>query len=419
MADLPKIVLLISPTEGYDRGLLYGIARYVRNHGPWMLHVFVYQSGFPLLERIAFLTDWGKTESSAKQRHVSAPLDLRGFGATGLIGRIETPEVAEEIIAAGLPAVALDLTDEQLANERFVQRISEIRPDSHKAGRIAAEHFLTRGFWQFAFIGYAGRNWSRSREDGFRERLHESGLDCNVFEPSDQKPFVPWHHEQPAVTKWLQSLPKPVAVMACSDVRGREVIEACRLGGLHVPNDVAVVGVDDDRMVSELSNPPLSSVALNAEQGGYQAAELLDQLMSRQIEKRKLILVEPLWVVARTSTDVVAVEDPDVARAAVFIRDNARRPIGVNDVVKHSATSRRTLEMRFQRSLHHSIRDEIQQVRLAWAKQLLVETDLPLSKVAQCAGFTNRSYLGSVFRRSTGMTLLQYRRRHRVSVEEQ
>jgi LacI family transcriptional regulator len=346
-------------------------------------------------------------------------LDQRGFGATGIIGRIETPELAEAIDAAKLPTVALDLTEEQLSNDRLVRRISEIRPDSHKAGRIAAEHFLERGFWQFAFVGYANRNWSRSREEGFCERLREAGFGCDVFQHPQKRRFAPWHREQPTVTKWLQSLPKPVAVMACSDIRAREVIEACNLGRIHVPNEVAVVGVDDDRMVSELSNPPLSSVALSAEQAGYQAAELLDHLMSGRVKERQLILVDPLWVVARASTDVIAVEDRDVARAALFIRDNARRPIGVQDVVKCSATSRRTLEMRFQRSLHRSIRDEIQRVRLEWAKQLLVETDLPLSKVAKCAGFSSRSYLGNVFHRATGMTLLRYRRNHGRSAAEE
>ena len=118
------------------------------------------------------------------------------------------------------------------------------------------------------------------------------------------------------------------------------MIEACALGGMHVPNDVAVVGVDEDHLLSELSNPPLSSVALNAEQGGYEAAELLDGLMSGRVKEPRLILVEPRWVVARPSSDVIAVDDRDVAAAVAYIRDNARRHIGVEDIVKHSAVSR-------------------------------------------------------------------------------
>lgn len=408
MSDPPRVILLISPTEGYDRGILYGIARYARNHGPWILHVFAYQAGFPLLERVTLLTDWGSKRRS-KSRPSSLPLDLRGFGATGIIGRADTPEVAEVVRAADLPTVALDLTDEQLAQADFVRHVSEIRPDSHKAGVMAAEHFLDRGFRHFAFVGYENRNWSDYRQEAFCTRVRESHFDCQTFLSTTS---TPWHHEQPKVTQWLQALPKPLAVMACSDVRGREVIEACNLGGLRVPDDVAVVGVDDDRMVSELANPPLSSVALNSEQGGYQAAELLAGLMSGRIKKRQLILVEPSQVVTRASTDVVAVQDREIAKAVIFIRENARRPIGVQDVVKHAVTSRRALEIRFHRCLGRSIRDEIERIRLRWAKQLLTETDLSLSKIAECSGFSSRSYLGTVFHRETGLTLMEYRRRH-------
>jgi LacI family transcriptional regulator len=406
MPDPPRVVLLISPTEGYDRGILYGIARYARNHGPWILHVFAYQAGFPLLERVTLLTDWGSKRRS-RRRSASLPLDLRGFGATGIIGRIDAPEVADAVRAAALPTVALDLTAEQLAQADLVRQVSEIRPDSHKAGVMAAEHFLDRGFRQFAFVGYENRNWSRYRQEAFCARLREADFECQVLLSTAA---TPWHCEQPEVTQWLKALPKPLAVMACSDVRGREVIEACHLGGLHLPDDVAVLGVDDDRMVSELANPPLSSVALNSEQGGYRAAELLAGLMSGRVKKRQLILVEPSWVAARASTDVIAVQDREIAKAVLFIRENARRPIGVKDVVKHSLGSRRALEIRFRHSLGRSIRDEIERVRLRWAKQLLVETDLSLSKVAECSGFGSRSYLGAVFRRTTGMTLMEYRR---------
>jgi LacI family transcriptional regulator len=226
---------------------------------------------------------------------------------------------------------------------------------------------------------------------------------------------VPWNLEQPAITAWLNSLPKPVGLMACNDVRGRQIIEACSLGEMHVPNEVAVVGVDEDRLLSELSNPPLSSVALNAEQGGFRAAALLDDLMSGRSSVRQTLLVEPLWVVTRPSSDVLAIEDRDVAAAVAFIRKNAKRPIGVQDIVKQTAMSRRALEIRFQRCLGRSIRDEIERIRLEWTKQLLVETDLPLGKIADCAGFGSQSYLSKVFHETIGITLTQYRRDHRIA----
>jgi LacI family transcriptional regulator len=279
------------------------------------------------------------------------------------------------------------------------------------AGRLAAEHLLERGFRRFAFCGYPGENWSRCREEGFCERLRESGFRPDIYE-TRRNVRIAWHREQAAVTAWLESLPKPVGVMACNDVRGRQVIEACVMGRMHVPNDVAVVGVDEDRLLSEFSNPPLSSVALNAEQGGYRAAELLDGMMSGRVERRQRILVEPLWVVARPSTEVIAVEDRDVAEALKYIRDHARRPIGVLDVVKHSAMSRRALEIRFHRSLGRSIREEIERLRLNLVRQLLVETNLSVQKIADNASFNSVSYLSKVFRRATGVTLTDYRREH-------
>jgi LacI family transcriptional regulator len=200
--------------------------------------------------------------------------------------------------------------------------------------------------------------------------------------------------------------------MACNDHRGRQVIEAATLGGIPVPDQVAVVGVDDDQLLCELSHPPLSSVVLNAEKGGYQAAALLDKLMARKA-KHGQILVEPLWVVARRSTDAVAVGDAKVAAAMRFIRDKAREPIGVDNVVGQVGISRRALEIRFHRTLGRSIRAEIERVRLLWVKQLLMETNLATAKIAEISGFNSLSYLSKVFHRDMSETLSQYRRRQR------
>jgi LacI family transcriptional regulator len=415
MSNAVRVVLLMSPGAGYDRGLLRGIARYARNHGPWVFFLAGDQPGIPLptVENIA--VKLVKAEGLTGRRGRNWPLNLKGLGATGFIGRLTNPRVSEAVLSSGLPAIALDLTDQQLSEDNPLGGLSEICPDSYKAGRLAAEHLLDRGFKRFAFCGYPNENWSRRREAGFCERLQEAGFGCERLPLFERKSRSPWHREQPTVTAWLDSLPKPVGVLACNDKRGRQVIEACAVGGMHVPNDVAVVGIDEDRLLSEFSNPPLSSVALDAEQGGYRAAELLDGMMSGQTKRqRQLILVDALWVVARPSTDVIAVEDRDVANAVMYIRDNARRPIGVQDVVKHSAVSRRALEIRFHRSLGRSIREEIERVRLNWVKQLLVETDLPIGKVAYEAGFSSLSYMGKVFHSTVGNTLAAYRRDHRA-----
>jgi LacI family transcriptional regulator len=405
----------MSSSAGYDRGLLRGIARYAEHHGPWVTFLAGDQHGLPSppMESVTNQATVGGNLSGNRPKEFA--LNLRALGATGVIGRLYPPQVAKAVLASGLPVVAMDLTDEQLSEKSPLRSISEIRPDAYRIGRMAAEHLLDRGFRRFGFCGYPRENWSCWRGEGFIGRLKEAGFECEVYQPPGKKPCLAWNREQPAVSAWLQSLQKPAGVMATNDVRGRQVIEACAIGGIHVPDDIAVIGADDDHILSAFSNPPLSSIALNAEQGGYRVAELLDGMMSGRVKKRQLLLVEPLWVVARPSTDVVAIEDRDVAMAVMFVRDNARRAIGVQDVVRHSAVSRRTLEIRFQKSLNRSIREEIQRVRLNLVRQLLFETNLSIAKIADCTGFSGQNYLSDVFHRETGMTLAAYRREKRTS----
>jgi LacI family transcriptional regulator len=415
MSKLLRVVLLMSPGAGYERGLFRGIARYAQHYGSWVFLPFWEQGGMakvlPLevdIETTRLKSDRSKPKSIA---HV-----LKRLEVTGVIGRLVSREITDAVFSLKLPTIGMDLSDEQLADSRYIEGVSEICPDSHAAGRMAAEHLLERGFRRFAFCGHAkSPNWSRQRAEGFRHRLEEAGFACDIYRPPQTRSALFWHREYPRVKTWLESLQKPVGIMACNDIRGRQVIEACSIGAMHVPNDVAVVGVDEDSLLSELSNPPLSSIALNGEHGGYQAAELLHRMMLGEVRQQQRILVEPLWVTTRCSTDVVAIEDRDVATTVRYIRENARRPIKIADIVRHSGISRRALEIRFHRSLGWSIREEIERVRIEFTKQLLAETDLPVAIIAENTGFSSEGYLGKVFRRVTKMTLAQYRRGRRAT----
>lgn len=414
MPEAPRVVLLMIPFTGYDRGLLDGIARYTQVQSPWVY----YLSGdypevpLPAPDSLSGAFQWPEYGSGAAAQ---TPFpDLRRWRANGVIGRIQSATIARKVLASRLPVIAIDLSDEQLARDNPLSKISEIRADSHQAGRLAAEHFLERGFRNFAFCGYKGRIWSRQRQEGFCERLDEAGFACNVYEPKPSRRTISWKWEQPMVAAWLKSLPNPVAIMACSDIRGRQVSEASRGQGLSVPDDVAIVGVDDDQLICNLTNPPLSSVAFNLNQAGYRAAELLDGLMSGRVRRPQRIMVEALWVVARRSSDVIATDDRHVSVALRFIRDHARESINVADVVEQAGPSRRGLEIRFRSILGRSIRDEIQRVRLTYAKQLLLDTNLPTQRIATLVGFSSLQYLSNVFRREAGMTLAQFRRRMQV-----
>jgi len=410
---IPRVILLLYPYAGYDRGILSGIARYTQTHGPWLLYLAGEEPGLPLPDVEAVSGEMVKTFHVGDRGRIHLP-DLRRWGATGVIGRLQSEEITRAVIHSGAPIVAMDISDEERRCLAALRRpeVSEIAPDSCRAGQLAAEHLLERGFKNFAFCGFSGRGWSDRRQQGFCQRLAAAGFDCQMQQPPKKRGPLPWQRERLKLTEWLRELPKPLGVMACNDIRGRQVIEASILGGIAVPDEVSVVGVDDDQLLCELSNPPLSSVALNAEKSGYQAAELLDGLMARK-ERNRQIVVEPLWVIARRSTEAMAVEDSKVSAALRFIRDEGRGPIGVNNVAAHVGLSRRALEIRFNRSLHRAVREEIERVRLLWVRKLLVETNLSTAKIAAASGFSSLSYLSKVFHRQTGETMNQYRRQRR------
>ena len=383
--NIPKVALLVETSLGYGRSLLRGVVRYARLHGPW---AFYLQPG-DLHQLLPKMEEWG---------------------GTGIIARIETQEVAKAILATRLPVIALDLNQAQLSPESPLSRLSEVRPDSQKAGRMAAEHLLERGFRHFAFVGSWGNPpWSTIRGQGFEERLEEAGFHCFHFPLPRVAKDRRWGYEQVILGKWLQNLPQPLGVLACDDDRGRQVLEACRAAILQVPDDVAVVGVDNDELLCELSDPTLSSVALNSEQAGYEAAALLHGLMSKRIEKPRRILVAPSRVVTRRSTDVHITKDRDLAKAMRFIQDNIVRPIGVEDVVEHVDCSRRALELRFRRMLGRSVNEEIQLIRIERVKHMLAETDLSVAGIAEALSFNSSSYMIRLFRHKVGQTPAEFR----------
>lgn len=292
-----------------------------------------------------------------------------------MIARIETLRIARAVVRTGLPAV-------DLSAARLVPALPWVETDDEAIARLAAEHLLERGFKRCAFCGDARFNWSGWRERSFVARLKAAGQTCEVDRSTAAVGDVAGETRQ--LVRWLREWPKPVGIMACYDILGRQVLDACRGAGLAVPDEVAVIGVDNDTLLCELASPPLSSVIPNAHRAGYEAAALLDHMMAGKREAAVAHLIAPLGVAARQATDVLAVEDRDVAQAVPL--------------------SRRVLEQRFQRLLGRTPREEIFHVRLARVKQLLGETDLPLYLIAERTGFEHVEYLSVVFKRETGRT---------------
>jgi LacI family transcriptional regulator len=411
MPETPRVVILMIISSGFDRGLLEGITSYAQIHGPWLFYISGDHPDLPIPATDSLSGDLSGREYLKIGKSSALLPHFERLRAAGVIGKIQSMQMAKELISTGLPVVGcMALFESERAKLDLRSKMSEVFVDAPKTGRLAAEHFLERGFWNFAYCGYEQRLWSEQRMAGFSDRLREAGISSHVYQPAKHRGVLHWKQEMPMVISWLKSLPRPVAIMACNDKRGRQILEACLLCGLKVPEEVAVVGVDNDHLFGNLSHPPLSSVALNLGKAGYQSAELLDKLIHGTVRKPGQIAIEPLWVVARRSSDFIATDDPHVVMALRFIRDHAKEAIEVGDVVREAGISRRSLEIRFQTVLKRSIRAEVQRVRIGFAKQLLVETNLPVERIALLTGFCSLSHLGSTFRLETGMTPAQYRR---------
>lgn len=384
MRDVPKVALLVETSRGFGRDFLLGMARYSRLHGPWSFHI---------------------TPGDYKQ----VVPKMKQWGGTGIIARIADERIAKAVIAANLPTIALGLTDEQMSPGNPLSRFSEISTDPVQVSRLAADHLIERRLTRFAYVGSDDRAWSVRREKTFRAYLGERGHEPFVYTSPKLRRDREWEREQALLARWISGLPTPIGVFACDDDRGREVLEACKLAGLNVPEDVAVVGVDNDEVFCELADPPLSSVALNAETAGYRAAALLDAMMQGRVQERQQIVVEALGVTTRRSTDVVAVDDEDIANALYFIRQRHGGDISVDRVAQEVAISRRSLEKRFRDTIGRTILEEIQLTRLERAKRLLLETTHPISKVAEIAGFGSAGYFIQFFQKQVGKTPRRYR----------
>ncbi len=336
------------------------------------------------------------------------------WGGVGIVARVETLEVAKAILAANVPTVLLDVAPRIISQLPRLAQLSEISSDSEGAARLAAEHLLGCGFQNFAYVGVWERGWSERRETAFCSAVQDHGFAPLVYPLPTSSTQRSWELDQAHLADWIRDLPKPVGIMACNDDRGRGVLEACRVAGVRVPDEVAVIGVDDDELFCELADPPLSSVALNAEHGGYRVAHLLDQLIRQKITVPQKLIVEPTQVVARRSTEIKLIGDREVGAVIDFIHRNRARDFTVNDVAAEIGISRRNLEVKFRRTTGRTILTEIQRIRLDHAKRMLRDTDLPIPQIAASSGYNSASYLTQVFRKEIGMTPAKYRTRFRV-----
>lgn len=366
----PNVALLIDTARSYGRNVLRGIGDYARMHGSWVFYI-------PIDSNV-------RSIPSAEE-----------FQPEGIIAEPhQDMNFVRQLAECGVPVVSL-------SGPPGAGGLPAVRANVDAVAELALQHFRDRGLRRFAYCGNPRERIWPPTGDLFRRLAEQSGGSCELYLPA-------YHPEARTlrlrhVAEWLKSLHKPVGLLAANDLRAREVLDACRLVDLHVPEDVAVLGVNDDDLICEMANPPLSSVIHNARRVGYEAAAMLDRLMQGKRVGADVV-IDPLGVHARQSTDLLAVEDEEVAKALRFIRENACNGICVDDVLDQLTLSRRALEKRFRSAVGRPLHAEIRRVQIERVKELLATTDFKLDRIAEIAGFSSAQYLAGLFHKVVKMT---------------
>jgi LacI family transcriptional regulator len=325
-----------------------------------------------------------------------APPDVTKWEVDGLIVQTFSREFENRVLRLKIPTTNVSNFCLQ------PNRLPTVLPDDAAVGRIAADYLLSLGFQDLGFLWPGEMLYGKLRMEAFVARAKEAGATVSICNARERD-----------IGQWVAGVPKPLGILGCNDDWAHRLLNAIRRHGVKVPDEIAVLGVDDDELFNTLVTPSLSSIALPAEQIGFEAAAMLDRIMDGDRAPASPLLLSPLKVVPRQSTDVLTLSDPDVVLALRFIREQATRPLQVDDVLDHVALSRRSLERRFRQFVGHSISHEIRRMHIERAKHLLISTDLAMSQVAQASGFTSATRLGIVFHAEVGEPPTEFRRRSR------
>ncbi len=377
-----KIALVIDANGSYGRGLLRGIARYAHSNGSWQV---TYEEWF---------------EGDALPQWL-APRKFQG-----VLCRIRNPRQFAALERLRIPVVDLGSMD-------YSGNIVHVHGDHRAIAKLAADHLMQCGLSVFAYCGFAKQRFSERRSAAFQEYLHQRGSSASLFlldhKPGGADGNLP-------LLQWLADLPKPAGLMACNDLCGRQVLAACQQLRLRVPEEIALVGVDNDEVLCELAIPSMTSVDPAAQRIGFEAAELLDRLIAGEAPPPGFVLVAPSEIVTRTSTDTFAVDDPLLVAALRCIRERGGSGLSIKDVLQHLCqqgmpVSRSTLERRFAALLRPLPHQEIIRARLHRIERLLRNTEYPLWRIAELTGFNSEPQLNHFFKRYRGITPGNFRLR--------
>ena len=389
---MAKILLLTDFSSGYSRNLLKGIVRYSKEVGNWSFQ------RMPLYYRMLYgengVVEWAKK-----------------WQADAIIAQLSDVNI-ELLNDLNIPIIVQNYRDRNKA-------VSNLTGDYFNTGVMAAKFFLNRGYRNFAFYGFKGAIWSRERADGYSHEIEKQGYKLAVLE-NDNKDKEEWSYNHTVLGNWLQSLPKPVALFACDDHFALQISETCNVYNINVPDDIAILGVDNDDLLCNISDPPLSSIVLDVENGGYNAGKLLHQLITKEITEPFNIVVNPLIIERRKSTEKYAVSDKNIRIILNYIEKNYANHLSVEELVKQVPLSRRVLEKKFKEETGESLYQYIQNYRIDQFTRLLITTDYSLFEAALQSGFENYKNVSRVFRKYKSLSPAEYRKRYKCnsSVEE-
>lgn len=371
------VALIIETSNEYARGLLRGIRMYIREHRTWSVYLCEH-------DRTSTNLSW-----------------LSNWNGDGILARIENSQISQYIEEKKLPAV-------DLSAGRYIPHLPCVETNDSSIAKFAFDHLYEKGYRNFAYCGNSQFFWSRNRQNCFSSLAKEKKHNCSIFD-SEVSGNIENYSVLIKLVDWIKKLEKPCGVMACYDIQGQKILEACLLGNINVPEEIGVIGVDNDTLMCELTYPPLTSIRPNSEKTGYEASKILDSMMAGNYVPPQLYSIEPIDIVPRQSTDILYINNQILTDSLKFIQENAHLNIKVQDVQNHVHSSRQVLEQLFRKYLNRTPHQEIVRTKINRAKNLLLETDLPISIIADRSGFINSEYFSVAFKKSENTSPSHFR----------
>lgn len=385
-----RLIFLSDFTEAYAHHLLQGILTYAKQKDQEAWVVCRMPPSYKETYGIKGVVEWAKK-----------------WEANAIIGRFNHDDDIDLFRRNGIIAIAQDF-------KRRFNNIPNITSNYHDTGRLAARFFIEKGYEHFAFYGYKDTVWSDERCDGFYEGVKEAGYGKNFHTYTNQQLETLWYYDSTPLLNWLKQLPRQTAVFCCDDNQGNKITEICKSNRIQIPEHLAVLGVDNDTTLCELSDPPLSSVHLDIEAGGYETAELIMNLMTQKDFQPQDVIIKATSIINRASTNSFATDDMYINEALEFIHSNLDKALNVTDLVKKLPLSRRLLEMRFKKVTGRSVYNYIIYNRIEEFARKIHETDKPINEIATEMEFYNYSNLVQQFKQIKGCTPTEFRKRNKA-----